>query len=125
MRPLDPFTVHPCEPERTYFRVLGSEEPDLHDFYSDEAAGKVGPDLQQVVSWAVIRGFSVRATLAQAISFARWLGRSHVAEISLDGEDGSAFARTGRTRGHHTIWAKADKVLAESIKAIHPVEERE
>lgn len=122
--PLKPFTVYPADSEQSFFRLLAGDAPTLQDFYSDETAGKL-VDQENVPNWAEVRGFSVRATLTQMSRLGRHLGRSHIAEIRLNGEDGSAYARTGRTPGHHTIWASADKVLAEHVKEVHPLIEDE
>jgi hypothetical protein len=69
---------------------------------------------------ALYRGFSVRATLPQALSLARSLRKTHIAEIVLDWEEADAVARTLQTRGHHTVWADAESVRLR-IRDVHEV----
>lgn len=103
---------------RRVFRVVRSDPPIENDFaaqmwlgrkYVDDAA----PDLRS--------GVSVFATAAQAARVARrYQMGNYVAELLLP-EEGVEIRRTGRARGHHTVWASPD-VLLRSVTHVRRVE---
>jgi hypothetical protein len=107
------------------FRLVSNGQPTGDDFLSDEAEGRI-QNLARSGSMAIYRGFSVRATLAQARSLARSLqGRTgqafFVAEVPLDWSDGDAIARTfPASPGHHTVWAHPD-LISQRVTQVHPV----
>lgn len=119
MQPPASFEVFPPGDGLIVFRIVSSDEADPNEFLSDEQDGRV-QTLLRSNSMALYRGFSVRASLAQAQKLARVLDRRYVAEIELDWRDGDSIARTFRTTGHHTIWAHPD-LIAGRVRAIHPV----
>lgn len=88
------------------FRIVDHNPPEVGDFLSDRAEGEPWPGDEDDLAIAIWVGVSTFATLTQArnkASGAHFMGR-YIAELALP--DGSAvpFARTGRTKGHHSIW---------------------
>src|SRR5437016_407589 len=114
-----PFEVRPPEPGEIFYRLCDTDRPGADAFLSDEAAGRTST-IVRVASVALYRGFSARATLAQATSLARVIHKPVVAEIELSSDDGDAAARTLSTRGHHTVWAHAE-LVARRVRRVYPV----
>ena len=92
------------------FRIVDHNPPEPGDLLSDRAEGEVCPDDDDDVAIACWVGVSTYATETQARNKAKgahFMGR-YIAELHLP--DGSLvpWARTGRTKGHHTIWGPPD-----------------
>jgi hypothetical protein len=115
----EPFEVRPADPGEIVYRVLRGLEASVADFLPDELDPR-SQTLARSGSTALARGISVRATLPQARRLARFLRRSHIAEVELTWEEGDAIARTLTTAGHHTLWAHPDLVFAR-VLAVHAV----
>jgi len=114
----------PDRPE-TFYRVVEGDDPEtIHrSFMSNHEAGKRRRRRREDA--ADHRGISVRETLDQALSLAAFLntvsGRppsTHVAEFMLDPPERYAFAKTGTTDGHYTVWGEADELSGSSLVAI-------
>ncbi|MBA3415985.1 MAG: hypothetical protein H0U10_12250 [Chloroflexia bacterium] len=94
-----------------FSRIVMDETPSAADFFSDEAAGKPRPavgDPERLQMW---REFSVYATETQARNKARGLGLgSHLVEITIPSDSRITYRRTGKTRGHHTVWRSPEEV---------------
>ncbi len=120
--PCEPFQVRPPDSGAVLFRVVENVPAAEEDLLSDEQAGK-HRDL--LMSAALYRGFSCRATLNQARSLGRLLedqrGRKqYVAELVLEAEEGDGVARTFKTRGHHTVWTDAALAILR-VRHVHDV----
>ena len=102
-----------------FYRLCDDDPPGANAFLSDEAAGRAST-ISRVANVALYRGFSVRATLNQAMSLAHAIRKPFVAEIELTWENGDAVARTLSTRGHHTAWAHAALVV-QRVRRVYPV----
>ena len=106
---LDPKCVvaAPADGE-TVWRITAAREPALDDFLSLAALGDPnrGPAILTL-------GVSVYATQQQAEQIRdRFRRGQHVIGIQLPPNAGIHIARTGKTPGHHTIWATPDRLLA-------------
>ena len=70
-------------------------------------------------------GISVNATLAQARNRARVVASlkpfRFVVELSIPVDGSIPFKRTGRQRGHYTLWAEP-QVLADCVVSVVPVD---
>lgn len=96
----------------TLYRLVRSDPPTLLDFQppSPERAARLGwPELLR----AGLSHF-VRPEQADRV---RRSPVSQVARLELASNRGIYVARTGRTQGHVTVWARPD-VLLESVRAV-------
>jgi len=106
---------------RTFYRIVQSDPPTRRDFESHEALGRVliDPDQEQRRMW---QGISVFTTEAQARNKAHdypGLG-GFIAAMRVRDEEAIRFARTGRNRGHHTLWGEPEALLG-CVVAVVPV----
>jgi hypothetical protein len=108
----------------TLFHVVTSENPPPEDFRCQLSQG-VPPrfDLDDMETYRQAAGVSCFRTPEQARNLARrapWLG-SFIAEVFIP-DDSCAIevARTGRTRGHHTVWASPAYFLFHVV-SVQPV----
>lgn len=92
----------------TFYRIVRTDPPSLHDFLSAQQLGKRSPgndpELQRLQD-----GLSVYATLAQARRKARAspaLG-SYVATLDIPDDAHVIYERTLTSSGHHTLWGDA------------------
>ena len=92
---------------------MQSNPPTLGDFLSYVELGRPC-DVSTPEARRMAEGISVTATLAQARARVRsgLVPGSHIAELEIP--DGSAitFARTGKGRGHHTLWGDPSALMA-------------
>jgi hypothetical protein len=92
----------------TVWRISAGPEPAVRDFLSFAALGD--PDRGPAI---LSLGVSVYSTRRQAQQIRdRFRRGQHVVAIQLPVNGGIHLARTGRTPGHHTVWGKADRLLA-------------
>jgi len=92
---------------RRVFRAVRTDPPTENDFLSQARLGRRHVDES---AFELTSGVSVFATEAQVARLARryQMGR-YIAELTLP-ED-VEIRRTGRARGHHTVWAAPDVLL--------------
>jgi hypothetical protein len=91
----------------TVWRITAAPEPARDDFLSFAALGDPhrGPAILTL-------GVSVYATQTQAEQIRdRFRHGQHVVGIQLPANGGINIARTGKTPGHHTVWATPDQLL--------------
>jgi len=102
--------------ERTFYRVVATDPPTRRDFLSHEA---LGIPLRNADDRELWQGVSVQATEQQARQRARLPGFGrYVAELLVPGAGPIAWRRTGRQRGHHTLWGDPDEMLACVIRTV-------
>jgi hypothetical protein len=109
---------------QTFFRLMRSSDPLREDFLSYVALGVPLMD-DSPETRRLAEGISVNATLAQARSRARAIpslrNLHFVAELSIPDDADIRIERTGRARGHYTLWGDPD-VLLRYVIAVFPVE---
>ena len=94
---------------RTFFRIVESDPPTTDDFLSLEQRGIPTDRTLSAEERYMRTGISVFATLTQAEVKARTfphLGQ-FIAIMEIDDEGPFALARTGKGRGHHTLWGES------------------
>ena len=111
----------------TFFRLVGTRTPTREDFLSYIELGLPlmddSPETQRLA-----QGISVNATLQQARNRAntvpslRSLG--YVAELLVPEDAHVTIERTGRTRGHFTLWGDPDTLMrcVVSVSPVHLVD---
>lgn len=109
---------------RTFYHLVKHNPPSRADFlsYAEQGIPIVDDDPQMR---RIAGGVSACATLAQARNRARLPSLRHhryVAELNLQDEAAITFERTGRQRGHYTLWGDADELLA-CVVSVVPVDE--
>ena len=97
---------------RTFYRLIPAEQPTERDFLSDKDLGEPAPrdDPELLRMW---EGISVNNTEAQARNKGRdlpWLGR-YIAVLDIPEGGPITYQRTGRSRGHHTLWGEPSELL--------------
>ena len=92
--------------DMTVYRLVRSDPPTLRDFQPPAA------DLAELRGWPELHraGLSHFLGLEQTERVRR-SPISRVAAVQLRAGSGIYVARTGRTPGHVTVWAKADALL--------------
>jgi hypothetical protein len=106
------------QPVRLFYRLILAAEPTAIDFLSGEALGltrPVNPALDRL--W---QGGSVQNTESQARARGRgmpWLGGS-IAEVAIPDDGSVAFERTGKSRGHFTLWGDPTKLLGCVVRVV-------
>ena len=91
----------------TVWRITAGPEPAVGDFLSIAALGD--PDRGPAI---LSLGVSVCSTRDQAEQIRDKFRRGqHVLAVQLPANGGFHLARTGRTPGHHTVWAKPDRLV--------------
>jgi hypothetical protein len=101
----------PAEGEIVW-RITAELEPAVNDVLSFAALGD--PDRGPTI---LSLGVSVYSTEQQAEQIRDAFRRGqHVVPIKLAPNSGMHLARTGRTPGHHTIWAKPDRLLSVVVR---------
>lgn len=97
---------------RTFFRIVRSDPPTEEDFLSPQALAVPlwDPDPEKL---RMAEGVSVFNTEIQARNKARAYPRKgRFLALLLIEEDGPiTFERTGRDRGHHTLWGDPQEML--------------
>lgn len=100
---------------RRYFRIVANRPAKLMDFESQFDLGNtlLNPTPERVEMW---RGISIFATLQQAMNLIRRFPAkgSFIAVLELD-DDLVRIERTGATRGHFTVWAEREVLLASVV----------
>jgi hypothetical protein len=112
---------------QTFFRLGSRAEFTRDDFLSYVALGiplmDDSPETRRLAE-----GISVNATLAQARNRARAVpslrNLRFVAELLIPDDAPIKIERTGRARGHYTLWGDPD-VLLGYVVAVYPVEPAE
>ncbi len=91
----------------TVYRLVRSDPPTPRDFELPS------PRLAAIRAWPELlrAGFSHFLTPGQAERVRR-SPVSRIAEVELGAGSGTYVARTGRTPGHVTVWARVDVLLA-------------
>src|SRR5262245_61273502 len=108
----------------TLFHVVTSESPPLEDFRSQLAQG-IPPryDLDDMETYRRAAGVSCFRTADQARNQAVRMPSlgSFIAEVFIP-DDSCAIevARTGRSRGHHTVWASPTYFVSHVV-SVQPV----
>ena len=103
--------THPAA-VRTFYRLIPTEQPTEDDFWSDKELGEPRPrgDPELVRMW---EGISVLNTETQARNKGRdlpWLGR-YIAVLEIPQGGPITYQRTGRGRGHFTLWGAPGDLL--------------
>lgn len=90
-----------------FYRVVRSDPPTTEDFQPRRIT-RTNPFDPTTAGWRMAEGISVFATLAQARRIAKSFPDHGllIAELSIRDDANVTVARTGRQRGHHTIWAE-------------------
>ncbi len=111
---------------RTFYHLVKHDPPTREDFLSYLEQGiPVFDDDPEALRLA--SGVSACATLAQVRNRARLPSlRDHryVAELSITAQAAISFERTGRQRGHYTLWGTPDDLLA-CVVSVVPVDARD
>lgn len=91
----------------TVYRLVRSDPPTLRDFELPS------PRLAAIRAWPELlrAGFSHFLTPEQAERVRR-SPVSRIVEVEVGAGSGAYVARTGRTPGHVTVWARAEVLLA-------------
>ena len=99
---------------RTFYHLVKQNPPTRDDFLSYLEKG-IELKVDTPEARRLARGVSACATLQQARSRARLPSLrdyAFVAELSIPDDSSIVFERTGRIRGHHTLWGNPDELLA-------------
>jgi hypothetical protein len=103
---------------RTFWRIVATDPPTAADFESEAAQGKPPRSPAPLVQH-VHDSISVWATEQQARNRLRaysWLGH-YLARLRADDAAGMRWERTFRPRGHYTLWAPPEELLA-TVEAV-------
>jgi hypothetical protein len=107
---------------RTFFRIVGSDPPTLHDFLSNTALGRQPRYPLDVEARELWDGISVYASWARArrkAGTSPWLG-SFIAELRIPPDTSVVARRTTTSREHWTLWAEA-QVLLDCVVSVLPL----
>ncbi len=106
-------------PTCSFSRLVHSDPPGEQDFRSDEACGEPLPvgDAARDRRW---QGVSVFSTEAQARKLGRLVPRlgRFIAEVAVPHEGDITFARTGRSRGHFTLWGHPGELVRRVTRVV-------
>jgi hypothetical protein len=114
--------VSTADAVRTFYRLIPTERPTVDDFRSDKDLGEPPPrgDPELVRMW---QGISVNNTETQARNKGRdlpWLG-GYIAVLEIPAGGTITYRRTGRGRGHYTVWGDPNDLLRCVVRVV-PVE---
>jgi hypothetical protein len=108
----------------TFFRLVRTATPSLHDFLSYVELGLPLMD-ENPETRRLGEGISVNATLQQARNRANSVPSlrdlRYVAELHVPDDAPVNSKRTGRTRGHYTLWGNPVTLLG-YVVSVWPVE---
>ena len=97
----------------TFYRIVHADPPPVADLTSAAALGKLPPD-DDPETLRLWDGISVYDTVLRAMAKSRrypWLGR-FIAGIEIPDEAPVRIERTTKSRGHYTVWAEPEQLLA-------------
>lgn len=100
--------------KRTFYRILPTPTPTELDFTSFHELGRMPSRMLSAEAEELWRGVSVFDRLGNAqahVGRSAHLG-SYAAVLEVGPEHRMIARRTGSTRGHWTIWGRADEMLA-------------
>ena len=108
------------------YRIVQNNPPTRSDMLSYQA---LGIPLRVTTPEALrrSRGISLYSTLQQARKLAAgppWYGEGFIAEIHIPDDAPITIERTGRQRGHHTLWGAPDVILG-FITRVMPIRSEE
>lgn len=99
-----------------FFRIVRTIPPTEGDFLSYEALGLpllAGATEAERRIWSGVSVYSTQAQARQAFKMTLFTGYAGVARLLLPSDEGLCWERTPiGGRGHHTIWAPADRLVA-------------
>ena len=104
---------------RTYYRVVKTDPPTVHDFLSGVATGRI-PAVATPAMVRLLEGISVFATLAQACRKTRGVDYrmgEFVAELQILEAAAIRVEKTGGP-GHHTLWGDAAVLLSAVVRVV-------
>ncbi|MHB1567824.1 MAG: hypothetical protein ACYC0H_01350 [Solirubrobacteraceae bacterium] len=115
-RPTDSIDVLAAQGGETFYRLLRSEQAQLHDFNS---ARELGRRVPRRTAWVIAVGVSMFDSVEGALDVAR-RRPAFVARVVLPAGRGVTYAKTAGP-GHHTIWAAPEDLLAATVEVVrHP-----
>lgn len=111
---------------RVLYRIVSHNPPTTDDMRSYHELGiplrSTTPEAQRRA-----RGISLYNTLAQARKLGigpPWHGSGYIAELQIPDDAQVTIERTGRQRGHYTLWGSPDDIL-EYITHVVPIRSEE
>jgi hypothetical protein len=109
---------------RDFYHLVESASPTRDDFRSYAERG-MPYDREDPEACEMATGVSVNATLARVRSRARVVASlkkyRFVAVLRIPVDGSILFKRTGRQRGHYTVWVDP-QVLADCVESVVPVD---
>ena len=108
------------EPPRRYFRIVQFDPPTLFDFLSNEAQGRrprypLDADAQRL--WEGVSVYESWSRARRKAGVSPWLG-SFIAELHIPDHAPVHAERTTTSRGHWTLWADAEVLMACVVSVI-------
>lgn len=104
------------------YRIVQRNPPTQADMLSYQALGIV-PDTDDLTVLRLASGISLYNTLQQAHNQMRRLPpgrRGFIAELHIPNDSPLVIERTGKQRGHHTLWGNPDDILKHVARVISP-----
>ena len=95
------------------FRIVNHDPPEYGDFLSDRVEGEPWPgeDDLAIAVWVGVSTFATEIQARNKASGAHFMGR-YISELALPDGPAVPCARTGRTKGHHSIWGTPETLQA-------------